>query len=413
MPVGQPGARAGSDTQLGGHAGRGIRCRRVVAAEPDRASAQRQHGLQRLDDEGRHRPRRQRPEVQPGARGVADDGQPGPRRVDVEADVAVAVGVRAGAVVARLQAGDQTSFDDLGGQRVGQQVVAHRLRLAQHRPDPPPVLAPEVAAHALAQVGRLADVQDLVAVAAEQVHAGGARQVRRQLELGSLRVPGHRGERREVVEPEHAEPGRPFDEQVQQIGGGEGVVERPVRGAMIEAEARRQRAEPAVGHLVTHEAPGEGDGVDPHGVVTRVPGPLEGGAQEGDVEADVVPDQHGVARELEQRRQDRLDPRRRGDQGVGEPGEDGDDRRDRPARVDERLERAEALAAADLDGADLGDRVVGAVAAGRLQVEHAERDVGQRRAEVVEAALHRTRPNRRCHDEHETTNVRSCQTPVR
>ena len=91
--------------------------------------------------------------------------------------------------------------------------------------------------------------------------------------------------------------------------------------------------------------------------------------------------------ELEQRRQHRLDPRGRGDEGVGQPGEHGDLRRDRPARVDERLERAEELAAADLDGADLGDRVIAAVAAGRLEVEHAERDVGERRAEVVEAAL--------------------------
>ena len=96
------------------------------------------------------------------------------------------------------------------------------------------------------------------------------------------------------------------------------------------------------------------------------------------------------------------------DERVGEAGEHRDLRRDRPARVDERLERAEELAAADLHRADLGDRVVGAVAARRLEVEHAERDVGERRAEVVEAALDRC-----SHSEHETTNVRSCQTSVR
>ena len=89
-----------------------------------------------------------------------------------------------------------------------------------------------------------------------------------------------------------------------------------------------------------------------------------------DVEADVVADEHGVADELEQRAgSTALDARRRGDQGVGEPGEHGDLRRDRPAGVDEGLERAEALAAADLDGADLGDHVVVAVAAGGLEVE--------------------------------------------
>ena len=159
-------------------------------------------------------------------------------------------------------------------------------------------------------------------------------------------------------------------------------------GLVVEAEARGQRAEPAVGHLVADQAAGQGDGVDLHRVVAGVPGPLERGAQEGDVEADVVADDHGAPQELEQRRQHRLDARRRRDHRVGEPGEHGDLRRDRPARVDERLERAEALAAADLDRADLGDGVVGAVAAGGLEVEDAERDVGQRRAEVVEAALH-------------------------
>ena len=78
------------------------------------------------------------------------------------------------------------------------------------------------------------------------------------------------------------------------------------------------------------------------------------------------------------------------------PVSTGDLRRDRPARVDEGLERAEALAAADLDRADLGDRVVDPVAARRLEVEHAERDVGERRAEVVEAALDRSPQPRAC-----------------
>ena len=184
----------------------------------------------------------------------------------------------------------------------------------------------------------------------------------------------------------------------------------------------RQRAEAAVGHLVAHQPAGQGDGVDAHRVEARVPGALERGAQERHVEADVVADEDRAAEELEQRRQHGLDARRRRDEGVGEAGEHRDLRRDGPARVDERLERAEELAAAHLDRADLGDRVVGAVAAGRLEVEDAERDVGERRAEVVEAALHG--PVRRCravvrvptadrHRRHDSTNDRSCQTRVR
>ena len=148
-----------------------------------------------------------------------------------------------------------------------------------------------------------------------------------------------------------------------------------------------QRAQAAVRHLVAHQPAGEGDGVDAHRVEAGVAGALERVAQERHVEADVVADEDRAAQELEQRRQHGLDARRRRDERVGEAGQHRDLRGDGAARVDERLERAEELAAADLDRADLGDHVVDAVAAGRLEVEHAERDVGERRPEVVEAAL--------------------------
>ncbi len=62
--------------------------------------------------------------------------------------------------------------------------------------------------------------------------------------------------------------------------------------------------------------------------------------------------------------------------------------RDGLVRVDQRLELAEHLAAAHLDRADLGDhRAALGRAAGRLQVDDAERHVAQRTAELVEAAL--------------------------
>ena len=229
--------------------------------------------------------------------GVLDDRQPRPRRVDVEADVAVAVGVRAGAVVAGLEAGDQAGLDDLGRQRVGEAVVAHRLRLAQHRPDPPPVLAAEVAAHALAQVGRLADVQHLVAVAAEQVDAGGARQARRH--LAAWRPAGARPSRR--ASTRSSRPSTPSPDARSMSRCSRSVVASASSSARWVGRwsSRRrdaERAEPAVGHLVAHESSGEGDGVDAHRVVAGVAGTLERGAQERQVEADVVADEHGVAR---------------------------------------------------------------------------------------------------------------------
>ena len=49
--------------------------------------------------------------------------------------------------------------------------------------------------------------------------------------------PGQLGQGEEVVEAEHAEPGRPLDEEVEQIGGGEGVVEGPMARLVVEPEA--------------------------------------------------------------------------------------------------------------------------------------------------------------------------------
>ena len=90
------------------------------ATEPGRAAPQRQRREDRLDDEERHRARRERPEVHAGARRFADDREARPRGVGVEAYVAVLVGARAGAVVAGERARDQPALDDRGRQRIGE-----------------------------------------------------------------------------------------------------------------------------------------------------------------------------------------------------------------------------------------------------------------------------------------------------
>ena len=67
------------------------------------------------------------------------------------------------------------------------------------------------------------------------------------------------------------------------------------------------------------------------------------------------------------------------------------------ARVDQGLELAEHLAAAHLDRADLGDHRAGrGRAAGGLEVDHAEGDVAQRAAQLVEAALRLPAGGRTC-----------------
>ncbi len=110
-------------------------------------------------------------------------------------------------------------------------------------------------------------------------------------------------------------------------------------------------------------------------------------AEEREVEADVVADDHRVADEFLERRQDGPDAGCLVDDRVGQAGEHGDLGRDGAPRVDERLERAEELAAADLDRTDLGDLVVVAVATGGFEVDHTERDIAQWRAEFIERTL--------------------------
>ena len=80
------------------------------------------------------------------------------------------------AVVAGPVRGDQPQLADRGLQRVGAHDRVDPLRQRDHVPDPPaPLAGGEVAADPAAQVAAGADVEDLVAGAAEQVHAGRGR----------------------------------------------------------------------------------------------------------------------------------------------------------------------------------------------------------------------------------------------
>ncbi len=204
----------------------------------------------------------------------------------------------------------------------------------------------------------------------------------------------HRREREQIVEPEHAVGGGPLEQRVQHLTGrgrvGVRAVDRLGRGP----EMTRQRRQPEVRDLVADQPARERDGVDPPVREPRVAVLDERGVEEADVEAHVVADDHGAVRELEERGQHLGDLRRGHEHGVGDAGEHGDHRRDGYARVHQRLERAEQLAAAQSQRTDLGDRVGARRRAGRLEVDDDERDLRQRRAEVVERLL--TRRARRC-----------------
>ena len=262
------------------------------------------------------------------------------------------------------------------------------LGLAQHRADLAPIVAAEVAAHSLAQVGGLAHVEHLVVGAEEAIDAGRPGQLVRELQLAGLRMAAHLGQQHQIVEAQHAEAGGALEQQVQQVGGGERVVERAVVGPMIEPKATGQRAQAAIRHLVAHQPTSEWQRVD-DGVAKGGPVAAEQrGVDEPHVETDVVADDDRVADELLQGGQHRLDARCLGHHRLRDAREHGDAGGDGLARVDQGGHGAQTLAVANLDDPDLGDEVATAVAAGGLDVEHAERDIGQWGSEVVERSLH-------------------------
>ena len=195
-------------------------------------------------------------------------------------------------------------LDHFGSQGIREIQVHDGLCFAQHRADLAAVVAAEVGPHALAQVRRLADVQHVIALAPEHVDPGSPREVGGHLELRGLRVTCELGQRDEIVEAEDTEARRPLDQQVEQVGGRERVVEGTMARSVVEAEAGRECSQTAIRHLVTNQPPCERDGVDDGavgGCADRRPiVALTGGSQEADVEADVVADDDRVADELDQ-----------------------------------------------------------------------------------------------------------------
>ena len=160
----------------------------------------------------------------------------------------------------------------------------------------------------------------------------------------------------QVVEAEHPERRRPLQQDVQEVGGGQRVVEGAVGGPVVEPEPAGQRAEPAVA------APRRAAGGGPARTCRRSGGRAgasrsrsSAALRNADVEADVVADQDAPPTNSTNGGQHGLDAGRRRHHRLGDAGQHRDLGRDRRARVHQRLERAEALAAAHLHGADLGD----------------------------------------------------------
>lgn len=190
------------------------------------------------------------------------------------------------------------------------------------------------------------------------------------------------GQGHEVVESENAESGRAFDQQVQQISGGQDIVEGSVTGLVGEAKMRRQRAEFAIGDLVADQTSGQWNGVDDFVVERFALIPDERGVEKPHIETRVVGDDDRVADELRQGAQKRFDTRCGYDHGFGDTRQDRDERGDRTARVDQCLKSTDALAGEIFGGANLGDAAVDVGSAGGFEVDNAKSDLVQRRSRV-------------------------------
>ena len=244
--------------RTGGHAELGRDAHRTVAgggpADPPGAAAQGQRRLDRLLDRVRGGSRAQRPEVEAAVGALlAHDGQTGEALRERELQVGVGTPRLGSPVEPRFVLLDEADLTHLGFERMRAHEVVDRLGLAEELRDLAPVVAAEVAAHAGAQVGRLADVDHAAVAVAEQVDAGLAREASRERELARRRVGSHRREREQVVEAEHAVRRGALEQRVQDLERGLRVGERAMHRFGTRPEVSGERGEAQVRDLVADE----------------------------------------------------------------------------------------------------------------------------------------------------------------
>jgi hypothetical protein len=173
---------------------------------------------------------------------------------------------------------------------------------------------------------------------------------------------------------------------VQHLGARLGVRKRSVVGPDGRPKVLGERLQPDVRHIGPHHAARESCGANGRRLQRLVRQPLQRDVQEREVEARIVRDEHAAVGEFRERGDDRVDRGCARNGGVVDAGEVRDLARDRYAGVHQRLERADALAPAELESADLGDAALDRRAAGRLEIHDDERDLGERNG-IVENTL--------------------------
>ena len=200
---------------------------------------------------------------------------------------------------------------------------------------------------------------------------------------------GLAGQREQLLQALHAEVADALQQPVQHLDGGAGVGERPVGRAW--SRCRTAAPAPRAGRWGPRRGSARrgraGPCTAPAGAARRCPWRSQAARRN--------PESNGAlcATSTAPRRNSSTDGQHRpaaaapGHHRGGDAGERDDVGRQPGARVDQRGQLADPLAAAHLDRADLGDRVGAGGAAGGLQVEHDEGDLAQRGAELVEGEL--------------------------
>ena len=237
--------------------------------------------------------------------------------------------------------------------------VVDACGLAQQGADLAAVVGGEVAsAPGLAEVGGLADVEHLARVRRGTGTRPGERGSRvGEAQLGRLGVAGHgRAGRSRSSRPRTPKAAGPLEQEVQQVAGGEGVVE----GAVGRVGGRGGSASASVPSRQLGTSSRTRRRARAHGVDERLAS--RGRSARSRAASRKPRSKRSCGRRSRRRRRTRAATGStasirgaRHHHRLGDAGEDGDRGRDGPARVHERLERAEALAAAQLHGADLGD----------------------------------------------------------
>ena len=169
----------------------------------------------------------------------------------------------------------------------------------------------------------------------------------REPDLAEVRPSARTDRLPEVAEREDPEPGTEVEEPVEDLGAGHRIVERPVDRLDPRAEVLRERLETDVGDVGPHDTPRELGGTHRWPLEHRILQPLEVHVQEREVEPRVVSDEDRASGELEERGEDGFDRRLPTHEEVIDAGQVRDEGRDRLLGIDERLERAESLAALD------------------------------------------------------------------